>query len=308
MNRKHFIASLAGLAFSRVAEAVPAANTPVAAGVSSALRVVSQTVLSDEMLLALAEPGQVAALSQLSHDPEFSAVAGEAKPFRKLPVNADAEALLRHRPTLVLFADYSRPELISRVRRAGVEVMIFDRYNSLEDSFFSLNRLAKRLGPAAERRAAAVIADCRTRLDTLQKCLKDIRPVLVFSPSTFDIIPGDKTNFQDYCDHAGAENLAKTLGGLSGHVPTPGEKILRWPVEKVVVIGGAADGSPPSQEDIERALSPFLRMTPYRYLRAVRENKAALIPSWQSSCVSHHRVRCYEHLAHQLHPAPFAKK
>jgi iron complex transport system substrate-binding protein len=222
-------------------------------------------------------------------------------------VNADAEALLRHRPALVLFADYSRPELILQVRRSGAEVMIFDRYNSLEDSFFSLTRLAKRLGPAAEKRADAVIADCKTRLASLQKRLKGVRPVRVISPSTFDIIPGDKTNFQDYCDHAGAENLAKTLGGLSGHVPAPGEKLLRWPVEKVVVIGGTDDTANPTPKEIERALFPFRRMPPYRYLSAVREGKAALLLSWQSSCVTHHRVRCYEHLARQLHPTLFAK-
>jgi iron complex transport system substrate-binding protein len=298
MKRRHFIASLASLALSpaTIATAAPA------------LRVLSQTVLTDEMLLALAEPGQIAALSQLAHDPEFSAVAKEAAAFEKLPVNADAEALLRHRPSLVLFADYSRPELVAQIRRAGVETLIFDRYNNLDDSFFSLQRLAKRLGPAAEKRADAVVTDCKTRLVSLQKRLKGVRPVRVISPSTFDIIPGDKTNFQDYCDHAGAENLAKTLGGLSGHVPAPGEKLLRWPVEKVVIIGGESEGAVPTPEEIERALRPFRRMPPYRYLRAVREGKAALLSSWQSSCITHHRVRCYEHLARQLHPELFTEK
>jgi iron complex transport system substrate-binding protein len=299
MNRRSFTISLAALLLSVAANSGAAAPTP-------ALRVVSQTVFTDEMLLALAEPGQILALSALSRDPDFSAVSKEAAAYAQLPVSSDAEAILRHRPTLVLFADYSREELVLQVRRAGVEVMVFDKYNSLEESFLSLKRLAARLGPDAEKRAQAVEASCRLRLAVLKKQMAEVRRVRVISPSTFDIIPGDKTNFQDFCDHAGAENLAKTLGGLSGHVPAPGEKLMRWPVEKVVVIGGAADGMP-SAADVEKALQPFRRMTPYRYLTAVREGRAALLPMWQSSCVSHHRVRCYEHLARQLHPEAFAK-
>jgi iron complex transport system substrate-binding protein len=271
--------------------------------------VVSQTVFTDELLLAVAEPGQIAALSHLARDAEFSAIPKEAAALPALPLNADAEAVLRYRPALVLFCDFSRAELVEQVRRSGVEIMMFERYHSMDEVFACMRRLAKRLGGGAEKRAEAVVADCRARLAALEKRMAGVRRVRVISPSTFDIIPGDGTNFQDCCDHAGAENLAKTLGGLKGHVSAPGEKMLRWPVEKVVVIGGAtrqAEGALPSAVEVGRALVPFRRLTPYRYMAAVREGRAALLASWQSSCISHHRVSSYEYLARQLHPAAFA--
>src|SRR5688572_13580511 len=106
------------------------------------VRVVSQFVGGDELLLALAEPEQIAALSHRAREPEFSAIAEEAKRYPQL-VGGDAETVLKHQPTLALFADYSRDELAEQVRRAGVRVMVFDRYESLEDAYANLRWLAK---------------------------------------------------------------------------------------------------------------------------------------------------------------------
>ncbi len=116
---------------------------------STPYRVVSQTVGTDELLLALAEPAQVVALSELGWNPNYSAVVAEAAAFPRIPPGGDAESILRHRPTLVLCADYSRTELVTQLKRAGVPVLIFDRYATLDDAFANLRRLARELGPAA---------------------------------------------------------------------------------------------------------------------------------------------------------------
>ncbi|MDR3229206.1 MAG: ABC transporter substrate-binding protein [Puniceicoccales bacterium] len=278
-----------------------------AASARPPLRVVSQTVLTDEVLLAIADAGQIAALSHLSRDPRFCADAERARAFLRLPRDTGVEAVLKLCPDLVLFADFSRPELTAQLRRSGAEVWFFGRYDTLEETYAGMLRLAKRLGSGALVRAESVIADCRRRAAALEKRLRDVKPVRVFAPSTYEIVPGDKTNFQDYCDRAGAENIAKTFGGLTGHCPAPNERILGWPVEKVVVTGEVAGGGDalPDRTDVERALRPFRRLQPYRHLAAVREGRAAVLKPWQISCVSHHRTLCCEYLARQLHPEVF---
>src|SRR5262245_43572677 len=90
----------------------------------SAVRVVSQTVGTDELLLALAEPSQIAALSPLAHESQFCAVSDEAAAYPQLAKNGDAENALKFSPTLILVANYSRVELVSQVRRAGVKVFV----------------------------------------------------------------------------------------------------------------------------------------------------------------------------------------
>jgi len=199
----------------------------------SPVRVVSQTVGTDEMLIALADPGQIAALSKLAADPEFSAVAAQAAGYPRLEPNGDAESVLRYRPTLVLCANYSRAELVT--------------------------------------------------------------PARVIAPSVYGAIPGADTTFQDLCDHAGAINLAATLGHLRGHAPPPVEQMLTWPVDEVV-LGGWNAGE---------ALAPFRQLSPYEYMDAVKSGRVALVKPYQLSCVSFHRVDGYEALARALHPGAF---
>lgn len=259
-----------------------------------AVRVVSQFVGGDEMLLALAEPAQIAALSHRARESEFSAVAAEAVKYPQLRAG-DGESILKHRPTLVLFANYSRSELVEQVRRAGVRVRVFDRYDTLEDVYANLRTIAKELGPNAEAKAERVIAECRERVRVLREKLRDVKPVRVIAPSTYGVIGGAETTFQDLCDHAGAINLAATLGGLRGHERPPNEQMLIWPIDKVVVTG----------RSIEEALAPYRTLPPYQSLAAIREKRAVLIEPYMLSCVSHRRIDAYERLARELHPEVF---
>jgi iron complex transport system substrate-binding protein len=273
------------------------------------IRVISQTVGNDELLLAVAEPAQIAALSHLSRDPDFSAVAAQAAAFPKLDKNATAESILAFSPTLVLFTDYSRTELVAQVRRAGVRSVIIKNYHTLADAYDNLRLIAAELGPEAAGRAGRLIAGCETRVAALRARLAGVRPVRVIAPSTYGMIPGRDSTFQDLCDHAAAENLAATLGGLRGHAPPPSEKMITWPVDKVVLISAALqDGArPPAGGDpVQAALAPFLKLPPYQFMPAIRERRAALLEPWQISCVSHHRVAAYERLARELHPERFA--
>jgi iron complex transport system substrate-binding protein len=259
------------------------------------VRVVSQTVGTDELLLALAEPDQIAALSHLSRETMYSAVAKEAANYPKLAQNTDAEGVLKYEPTLVLCAAYSRAELVAQVRRAGVRVFVIEKYESLADAYANLRALARELGPPAEQKAGRLIADCEARVAALREKLKGVKPVRVIAPSTYGVMGGADTTFQDMCDHAGAENLAATLGNLRGHAVPPNETMLTWPVDRVVLAG----------ENKARALAPFLTLPPYQFMPAVREGRIALIESWQLSSVSHHRVAAYERLARELHPEIF---
>jgi iron complex transport system substrate-binding protein len=109
------------------------------------------------------------------------------------------------------------------------------------------------------------------------------------------VIPGTGTTFQEMCDHAGAINLAGTLGGLRGHSAPPVEQMLGWPVDRVVLTG----------KSVEDALAPFREMPPYSSMEAVKSGRAVLLPAYQLSCVSFHRIEGWETLARALHPEAF---
>ena len=303
-RRKHRLAGLDGAAFvlrrrglvfsaSQVCLIVWLGLLSAPVAFSALVRVVSQTVGSDELLLAVAEPSQIAALSHLATDPSFSAVVNEAQPYPRVALGGDAESILKFSPTIVLFANYSRSELVEQVRRAHVQVIVFDRYATLDDAYGNLRLLAHAIGTDAK--ADKLIADCRRRVATLEAKLRGVKPVRVIAPSIYAMIPGDQTTFQDLCDHAGAENLAATLGHLHGHMPPPSEQLLTWPIEQIVVAG----------DNLDDALAPFRSLPPYSLMSVVRENHAVLIAPYQISCVSQHRIDGYERLAKELHPEVF---
>jgi iron complex transport system substrate-binding protein len=259
------------------------------------VRAVSQTVGTDELLIALAEPSQIGALSHLARDPAFCAVAEEAKKFPQLPKNCDLEGALKFAPTLLLCADYSRAEIVSQAKRAGLKVIVLTRYYTLQDAYDNLRLIARELGPEAEARAEKIVADCEARVAKLRERMKDVKPVRVIAPSTYGVIPGTNSTFQDMCDHAGAENLGFTLGKLRGHAAPPNEQMLTWPIDRLVITG----------ESLEAALETFKKVSPYQYMPAVREGRAVLLRPHLISSVTHHRVDAYEQLARALHPERF---
>ncbi len=266
---------------------------------AASVRVVSQTVGTDELLLALAEPEQVGALSHLSREPSFSAVAKQAEAYPKLSATADAESVLKYAPTLLLCADYSRKELVDQVRRAGIRVIVFDRYATLADAYANLRTLGTAMGPDAAARAEKIIADCETRVAALREKLRDVKPVRVIAPSVYGVIPGAKTTFQDLCEHAGAENLAATLGQLEGHAPPPVEQMLLWPIDRVVI--GATDNG----DALDAELKRLRGLPPYAHMKVIQEKRAVVIAPHLLSAVTHHRVDGYEQLARALHPEVF---
>jgi iron complex transport system substrate-binding protein len=252
-------------------------------------RVVSQAVGTDELLLALADPGQIAALSHISHEAEFSPVAAEARRFPALK-DSDAESVLRFRPDLVLAATFTRPETLALLKRAGVRLVILDRFDSLEDVYASLRILGRELGQ--EARAEAVIAQSRGRVDALAARLRGVRPVRVLSAGVYPFTSGTGTTFQDLCEHAGALNVAAEAG-LKGHAPTPSEALLTWRVEVLVATGGS---------DVRARLGTIPH---YRVLPAFKAGRIVVMPDAMLSSLSHHRIAAYEALARALHPERF---
>lgn len=253
-------------------------------------RVVSQTVGTDELLLALAGPGQIAALSHLARDASFSPVAREAGAHPALK-DSDAESVLRFRPDLVLVASYTRAETLALLRKARVPVLLLDRFESLEDTRRNIRALGEALGrPQA---AAELLARMEVRVEALRRRLEGVRPVRVLAASVQPYTAGADTTFQDLCDHAGAVNVAAEAG-LKGHQPTPAEAVLGWRPEVLV-----ASGEDPA---LPVRLAAIL---PYKHLQAARAGRVVLLPGALMSATGQHRLEAYEALARALHPGRF---
>ena len=254
-------------------------------------RVVSQTVGTDDLLMVLAEPAQIAALSHLARDGRYSPYAREAQRFPCL-TNGEAEDILRFRPDLVLVASYTQAETIALLRRAKVPVLILDHFDTLDDLYANTRMLGRALG--REARAEALIRQWQSRVDDIAKRLRGARPTRVLSVGFFPFTAGSGTSFQDICDHAGALNVAAEAG-LKGHAPTPTERVLTWKTE--VLVAPADPG-----EDVRPRLA---EMTPYKFLPALKQGHVVQLPGALLAATSQARIDAYEWLARVLHPERF---
>jgi iron complex transport system substrate-binding protein len=254
-------------------------------------RVVSQTLGTDELLLALADPGQIAALSHLAGDPKFSPVVKEAAPYARLR-DSDAESVLRHRPDLVLVASYTRAETRALLQRSGVKVVAIERFDTFEDLCGNALLLGEALGH--RDRADRLVAAWQARVAALRARLAGAPVVRVIAPSTYGFIAGLDTTFDDVCRHAGAVNVAAEAG-LKGHAPTPSESMLGWRIDMLVI-------SDDERGDIAARLGG---LPPYKYLEAFKGRRFARLSGPAMSSVSQARLDAYEQLARALHPERF---
>ena len=257
-------------------------------------RVVSQSVGTDELLLAVAEPAQIAALSHLSQDATFSLDPKLASAFPKLK-SSDAESVLALRPDLVLAASYTQPETLALLRRAGVPLIVSEKFDTLPEVYENLRAIGKAVGH--EERAEQVIAQAQARVVALEKALAGVKPVRVLSASTYPFTAGAGTTFQDLCDHAGALNVAAEAG-LRGHVPTPEERVSTWTPE--VLIASGEEG-----KDADAINARLAQLQAYRALPALQQGRLLLVPGPLMSSVTHNRIAAFEWLARRLHPERF---
>jgi iron complex transport system substrate-binding protein len=138
-------------------------------------RVVSINLCADQLLIALADPGQIAGLSPFASDPELSVVAAQAGRFPQL--DQRSEAMVALQPGLVLLGPNDRSHVRRVLAGLGLRVHEVAVVTDLASARAQVRELAALLGHPARgepliaeidraqaRLAAAAAARMRTAL------------------------------------------------------------------------------------------------------------------------------------------------
>lgn len=111
-------------------------------------RVVSINLCTDQLLLMLAAPEQIASVSHLALEPNSSYMAGKATHF---PINyAKAEELIDLKPDLIVAGLYTDRSLVTLLRKLGYRVEVFPLSSNIEDIRNNIRFMAKLLGRDVE--------------------------------------------------------------------------------------------------------------------------------------------------------------
>jgi iron complex transport system substrate-binding protein len=107
-------------------------------------RIVSINLCADALLLALANPAQITALSPYATDPTMSFMASSAAAFRHDA--ADAETVVDLNPDLVLAGRFTKRATREMLIRLGYRVVLLDPARSIEQSIDQIREVADLVG------------------------------------------------------------------------------------------------------------------------------------------------------------------
>ncbi|MFO1183783.1 MAG: ABC transporter substrate-binding protein [Bauldia sp.] len=193
-------------------------------------RIVSLNVCTDQLLLALADPNQIAGLSIFAADPAFSFLAERAAAF---PHDAaDAETAIRHQPDLVVSDQYTRRDTKALLKRLGYPLLELALPETVDASIEQVRAVATLLGhpergvaladeiAAARKQAAATVA------------ATGARRVAAYERRGY--VPGGATLFADLLTAVGwrTSDLAGAYGAF-----VPLEKLISEPPDYLLASG-----------------------------------------------------------------------
>jgi iron complex transport system substrate-binding protein len=138
-----------------VALALGGASGPVAPR-----RIVSLNTCADGYLIALADPGQIAALTRFARDPSLSPAAAQAG---RLPMtNGSVEAVLALDPDLVIASPFRAKDALAPVEARGARVVDLPPAIDLPGIYANVRRMAAVVGHPA--RGEALIARMQAQM------------------------------------------------------------------------------------------------------------------------------------------------
>jgi iron complex transport system substrate-binding protein len=210
-------ASARGFERRRLAAVVLALAVAAGAGTAAAAprRVVSLHLCTDQLLLGLADRGQIASLSHFANDPVRSPMAAAAKGLRRN--YGTAEEAIDQRADLVLSVAPAARATVQTLRRLGYRVTDL----KLAKDFAAIRQHIRIVAAALGHpdRGAALIAAMDRRLAAARADARGRRPVaVIWQPGGFTDGPGSLEDA--VLRAAGFDNLAARLGlGALGHLP-----------------------------------------------------------------------------------------
>lgn len=253
-------------------------------------RIVSQTLGTDEILLAVCPSERVVALSDLAEDGNYSNAVEEARRIPNRTIQGP-EQILQFKPDLIFVASYSRAETVELLNASKAPVFRFANFDSIADIKSNIRMVGYATGTdaAAEKLIRQMDADLAAVRARIPKSDASVR---VMSYDRLGYTAGSNTIFDDVVRSAGAVNVSAERG-VKGFAKINSEKILEWQPD--FLIAGAKPGNEKNVSD--RLLeSPAVASS-----KAGRSGRIIVIDTRHYLTVSHHVVRFVEDVANGLY-------
>lgn len=195
-------------------------------------RVVSINLCTDQLLLALAEPSQIAGLGRFARRTDMAFLAASAQGYPL--VRGAAEEVLRLRPDLVLAGAFSGRASRAVLVAHGIRVETFAPPRSIAEAKAEIVRAGDVLG--ASERGARLVAEIDRAVSLAEKTARAGQPSTALPLQRRGYASGRETMVSSVLEAAGLVNAAEKLGiDTIGRAPL--EAILKLRPDLLVVEG-----------------------------------------------------------------------
>jgi iron complex transport system substrate-binding protein len=176
-------------------------------------RIVSFNLCTDQLVVALADPEQIAGLSPYAADPDLSVVADEARRFRRLEWQAEATVPLN--PDLVLTGSWDRSVTRQMLGMLGIRVVERELVTDVDGIRREIGEVAELLGHPERGRALLARLDAALTRLAARPPLNETALLVERSGYT----AGKSSLALALLAQAGLRPPAETPAGLGGYVP-----------------------------------------------------------------------------------------
>lgn len=266
------------------------ASTPALAAGDAPRRVVSFNLCADQLVLALADPEQIAGLSPYAADPALSVVADKARAFRRLDWQAEATIALQ--PDLVFTGPNDRSVTRRMLAAQGMRVVETGFVTGIENARTQIRDMARILGH--QERGETLVAEldaARARLASLPR--GPYATALVIERGGYT--QGPSSLAAALLSEAGLKPPAGAPAGYGGFIPL--EKLIVLKPDLVFL------KDPPAAPSDQGAL--------YLTHPAIRElypdNRRVALPTRYTMCGGPALVAAFDYLADVLRKLPAAR-
>jgi iron complex transport system substrate-binding protein len=255
---------------------------PQPAFLATPSRIVSMNPCVDAILMKVADPAHIVAVSHYSHDPRSASV--PVAWARQYPAVSDAaEDVIAAKPDLVIAGQHVSIQTISALQRLGIPILQVAVPESVVQSTQQITDIAAQIGRPAQ--GVQLNGEINAALSAAQS---QGAPVTALIWQGSGLVPGKDTLADEMLTRTGFRNLSAALGLKKWDV-LPLEGLLAQP-PRVLLSGEANMGE--SSQDANRMLShPALR-------KARAHIQVAHFPSSLLNCGGPTIIKTAQRLAH----------
>lgn len=256
------LAGLAALLAALAGCAPAAADAPVPRSRSAPPRVVSINPCVDAVLMEVADPRQIAAISHYSHDARASSIRLDlARRFKA--TSGTAEEVVALAPDVVIAGGHVEPSTVAALARLSIPLVLIGVPATVEESNAQIRQIAQAVGQA-DRGEQLV-----RRIDAAVRAARpvDARPAPALIWQGGGMVPGEGTLPGELLKLTGFRNMSADYGLQSWDV-LPLEHLAARPPRVLLSVEVPAQGdrmlSHPVLDDLKRRVA--MRTYPERLL------------------------------------------